>query len=163
VITPSFGVSRTFDTSLERLWAAFTVEDELAAWYMPPDSQVLLSRMELSGGGTYRYGLETPDGVTLWGQWDIHRVEPPELLTFVQYATDARGDLAPSPNGPDWPRKLRSEVRCALQGGGATVTINLSPLDPTESEVKAFRAAFAALSQGWERALDALDVRLTKP
>lgn len=160
MVTPSFGVSRTFDTSLERLWTAFTDEDELEAWYMPPDCQVLLSRMNLSVGGTYRYGLETPDGLAMWGRWDIRRVERPNLLTFVQYFTDETGVLTRDPHDPDWPRWLRSEFRFALQGGGSTVTVNLAPENPEDAEIASFRKGFAGMSQGWERALNALDERL---
>jgi uncharacterized protein YndB with AHSA1/START domain len=163
VVTPSFGVSRTFDTTVERLWTAFTDEDELEAWYLPPDSQVLLSQMKLSRGGTYRYGVETPDGFAIWGQWDIRRVEPPSLLTFVQFFSDKAGAVARDPHDPEWPRLLSSEFRFATQFGGATVTINLSPLDASETEIAAFRMGLLGMSQGWERALDALAARLNRP
>lgn len=160
MVTPSFGVSRTFDTTLERLWIAFTDEDELEAWYMPPDCQVLLSRMELSVGGAYRYGLETPDGAAIRGQWDIRRVERPSLLTFVQYFTDEAGAVTRDPHDPDWPCWLRSEFRFAIQGGGTTVTINLAPENAEAREIAAFRKGFLGLSHGWERTLDALEAWL---
>lgn len=160
MVTPSFGVSRTFDTTLERLWMAFTRGDEMPLWCAPAGSEILRSEMALAVGDGYRFGLALPDGTTIWGAWDIRRVEPPSLLTFVQMFTDDAGRVSRNPLSEDWPLYLRAEFRFALQGGGATVTINLSPLEPTEIEVKAFRAAFAALSKGWERALDALDARL---
>jgi uncharacterized protein YndB with AHSA1/START domain len=161
VVTPSFGVSRTFDTTLERLWAAFTDSDELSAWYMPPDARVLLSRMELSLGGAYRYGLSMQDGAQIWGRWDIRRVETPSLLTFVQCFTDESGRLTRNPHDGNWPRWVKSEFRFALQGGGATVTVNLAPESATDAEIASFRKGFAGLSQGWERVLDALESRLT--
>lgn len=163
MVTPSFGVSRTFDTNLERLWAAFTEEDDLEAWYMPPDCQVLLSRMKLDAGGMYRYGFETPDGLSVWGRWDIRRVEPRSLMTFAQYFTSDAGALARNPHDPAWPRWLKTEFRFALQGGGATVTINLAPENADAPEIAAFRKGFLGLSQGWERALDALSARLSRP
>lgn len=158
--TPSFGVSRTYDTTLERLWAAFTDGAELAAWCTPPGARVLLSEMDLSVGGSYRYGLRLPDDAKMWGRWDIRRVEAPSLLAFVQYFTNGEGVASGNPHDPDWPRWLRSEFRFAMQGGGATVTINLAPHDATAAEAAAFRRGFAATSQGWERVLDALDARL---
>jgi uncharacterized protein YndB with AHSA1/START domain len=162
MVTPSFGVSRTFDTSLERLWAAFTDDGELSRWYMPPAARVLASHMDLSVGGSYRYGLDMPGGAQMWGRWDIARVAAPELLTFTQYFTDASGRIARNPHDPDWPLRLKSEFRFAIQGGGATVTINLAPLDATEAEIAAFRKGFAILSQGWERVLNALDAHLAQ-
>lgn len=163
MVTPSFGVSRTFDTSVELLWAAFTDGAELPHWCLPQGARVLLSQMNLSAGGAYRYGLKTPDGDTIWGQWDIRRVEPPSLLTFVQHFTDEAETLARNPLDPDWPRWLKSEIRFAAQFGGATVTINLAPQDATQAEISAFRKSIAGMSQGWERALDALDARLSRP
>jgi uncharacterized protein YndB with AHSA1/START domain len=157
----SFGVSRTYATTVERLWAAFTRPEELALWYMPPSARLVRNAMNLSVGGTYVYGLAMPDGGTMWGKWDISRVEPPALLTFVQCFTDEAGALARNPHDPDWPRWLRSEFRFAMQGGGATVTVNAAPLDPSGAETAAFRKGLASMSQGWERVLDALEARLT--
>jgi HAMP domain-containing protein len=82
---------------------------------------------------------------------------------FAQYFTDEAGVLARNPYDPDWPRWLKSEFRFAAQFGGATVTINLSPQDATQAEISAFRKSIAGMSQGWERALDALDSRLNRP
>lgn len=157
---PSFGVSRTFDTALERLWVAFTDARQIAQWAPPPDWSVVRNDMKLSVGGTYRFGLRAPDDRTFWAAWEIRRVEPPSLVTFVHAFTDEQGTLGSNPLAPGWPQKLRGEIRCALQGGGATVTVNLAPLDASGSESSAFRAAFSAMSQGWERALDRLEAYL---
>lgn len=163
MLSPSFGVSRTFETTLERLWAAFTDGTELSRWALPDGATVLRSEMALSPGGTYRFGVRLPDGNAIWGAWSIRRVEPPSLLSFEHAFTTEDGARAANPFDPVWPRTVRAEFRFAVQGGGTTVTVNLSPSEATADEAAAFRRAFSHLSHGWERALDRLDKRLSRP
>lgn len=158
--TPSFGVSRTFDVALERLWWAVTDAGELARWVLPPGARLLASRMELSVGGAFAFGVETPEGLELWGACGFLRLEPPGLLGFVHHFTDRDGRPARNPLDRAWPQRLRGECRCAVQGGGVTLTINLAPLDAAENEAAAFRRAFAMLSREFEGALDRLGARL---
>lgn len=158
--TPSFGVSRTFDTTLERLWTAFTDAGDLAAWCPPDGARLLHSDMVLAVGGRHRFCLDMPKRGPVRGVWDLRRVEPPTLLTFVQSFVDEDEAPVRNPFDLEWPTSLRVEIRFALQGGGATVTINLAPVEPAESEIAAFRKSFAALSRCWESALDILDAHL---
>lgn len=162
MVVPSFGVSRTFETTLERLWAAFTDFRELSEWALPPGSRLLLADMDLSPGGAFQFGFTLPEGKSLWGGWAFDRIEPPSRLTLVH---DMAGGDGPTANAvfPGWPARLRVDLRIAVQGEGTTVTVNLAPLDALGSEAHAFRASFAALSAGWERALNRLDRHLTRP
>jgi uncharacterized protein YndB with AHSA1/START domain len=162
VVAPSFGVSRTFDTSLERVWASLTDGVELARWTVPPGGASLKCDMHLSIGGICRLGTGLPDGREVWCAWDIRRADAPARLSFVYSFTDANGRPARNPLDSAWPAALRVEVRIALQGGGATATISLSPVEPTEAEAAAFRRSFAAMSREWESALDRLDATLTR-
>lgn len=160
MVAPSFGVSRTFDTALERLWSAFTDADELAAWGPPPGWTLERSSGVLSVGGAYRAEMRAPDGRQVWLDCELRRLDAPALVTFVLLWTGPEGESMPYPFGPNGPLRLRVEIRCARQGGGATATVNISPVEPDEREAAAFRGSFAALSLGWERALDRLERRL---
>jgi uncharacterized protein YndB with AHSA1/START domain len=161
MLAPSFGVSRTFDTTLERLWKAFTDGEEMAAWALPPGATVLRNSLNLSVGGLYRFGVALQDGAQVWGAWDIRRIEPPSLLKFTFGLAGDEGGAARNPLDPNCPAKFQAEFRLAPQYGGTTVTINFAPVEATEAQAIAFRQTFGALSQGWERALARLDARLT--
>jgi uncharacterized protein YndB with AHSA1/START domain len=157
MLIPSFGVSRTFDTTLERLWRAFTDGAELASWASPADAKALRSEVNLAIDGTCRFDVRTAQGVAVRCAWRVTRLEPPALVAFHHQFTDEGGRPVPNPLDQDWPPRLKGEIRCALQGGGATATINLAPLEPTEAQAAAFRLSFSAMSEGWERALDRLE------
>jgi uncharacterized protein YndB with AHSA1/START domain len=163
VLIPSFGVSRTFETTVAVLWRAMTDAEALARWYMPPEARVLASEMNLQPGGAYRYGLAFPDGAQMWGQWRIERVDPAECLRFVQHFSDAEGGVTRNPHDPEWPRLIRAVIRTARQGDGATVTVNWTPEEASEAECAAFRAGMSAMSTGWELTLDRLDAYLSRP
>lgn len=70
-------VNREFTAPPERLWAAFTSPDALAAWMWPP-SWATVAEVDLRPGGRYRIASETMD-MAVAGVYES--IESPTSLT----------------------------------------------------------------------------------
>src|SRR5438132_1220647 len=57
-----FVITRVFDAPRELMWKAWTESDRLALWFGPKGVTIFHSRNDLRPGGTYHYGMRTPDG-----------------------------------------------------------------------------------------------------
>ena len=135
-------IVHTFDTTPERVFAAWTEPAEIARWYGPqqfdaPDDRITVDlrpggRWELTmvsrnGGGEFPIGYE------------ILQVEPPGLLVM-------RSD--PMPNLPP-PTVVRVEI--AADGAGARLTLTDGPMP---------EAGCAGAEAGYGAALDKLEAAL---
>ena len=76
-------VKRTFSTSRERLFAAWTDPAQLAKWWGPPGSQVSSVEVDLRVGGSYRIGLSHADGKVFFIGGVYEAIQPPSKLAFT--------------------------------------------------------------------------------
>ena len=76
-------VKRTFFTSPERLFAAWTDPELLAKWWGPPGSQVKSVEIDLRVGGGYRIGLSYADGHPFYVRGIYELIQPPRKLAFT--------------------------------------------------------------------------------
>ncbi len=60
--------SRAFDAPRELVWKAFTEPERMKQWWGPKGFTVIAAKMDLRPGGTYHYGMQAPDGATMWGK-----------------------------------------------------------------------------------------------
>ena len=157
-----FVISRSFDAPRERVWQAWTEPERLQQWFSPKGFTVLHAELDLRAGGTYHYGMRTPDGKDLWGKWLIREVKKPERLVFVNTFSDAQGGLTRHPFSPDWPRKLLSTITFEEKGKQTTVTIRWEPIEADEVEINTFEAGRPSMTQGWGGTLDNLTGYLKK-
>ena len=63
----------------------------------------LSSKMDLRPGGTYHYGMRTPDGKEMWGRFVYREIIPPERIVFVNSFSDPEGGITRHPMAPTWP------------------------------------------------------------
>ena len=79
----AFVMSRVFDAPRTLLWQCFTDAERMKHWWGPKGYTVLSSKMDLRVGGTYHYGMKTPDGGAMWGLFKYREIVPQEKLVFV--------------------------------------------------------------------------------
>ncbi|HZY22852.1 MAG TPA: SRPBCC domain-containing protein [Beijerinckiaceae bacterium] len=60
--TAEFVITRVFDAPRELVWKAFTDPERMRQWWGPKGFSVIASKMDLRPGGTYLYGMRSPDG-----------------------------------------------------------------------------------------------------
>jgi len=158
--TKPFVISRTFDVPRDTLWKCFTDPERMRQWWGPKGVTIIASKMDLRPGGTYHYGMRTPDGKEMWGKFVYREITPPERLVFVSAFSDEKGGLTRHPLAPSWPIEMLSMFSFAEAGGKTTFTVTWSPLNPTPEERATFEASHDSMKQGWSETLEQLGAYL---
>jgi len=132
-------------------------------WWGPKGVKVVKTKMDLRVGGTYHYGMLTPDGKTMWGRMVYREIVPPEKLVFLNSFSDEAGGLGRHPMAPTWPLQMLSIFTFEEQPGGKTrFTVRWSPYEATEEERATFDAGHASMTQGWTGTMEKLEAYLAK-
>jgi uncharacterized protein YndB with AHSA1/START domain len=156
-----FVISRTFNAPRDLVWKAWT-EREHMQWWGPKGVTIHHAKLDLRPGGTFHYGMKTPEGREMWGKWAIREIVKPERLVFVNSFSDADGGLTRHPMSPHWPLELLSTVTFVAQGDKTLLTIQWLPLNATEIERKTFDESHESMKNGWGGTLDRLAEHLSK-
>jgi uncharacterized protein YndB with AHSA1/START domain len=152
-----FIISRNFDATRDELWTCFTDEDRMQKWWGPKGVTIVTSKMDLRPGGTYLYGMQTPDGKVMWGRQVFREIAAPERLVFINAFSDEKGGLTRHPLSPSWPLELLATYTFTAVGARLTTfAVRWEPLNPTPEEQAAFDGGHASMTGGWGGTLDQL-------
>jgi uncharacterized protein YndB with AHSA1/START domain len=163
IASKPFVISRVFDAPRDLVWKCFTEPERMKEWWGPKGVKVVKSEMDLRVGGTYHYGMQTPDGKVMWGKQVYREIVPPERLVFIGSFSDEQGGLARHPLAPTWPMELLSAYTFEAQPDGKTkLTITWSPHNPTDEERKTFDAGHDSMKNGWGGTLEQLEAYLAR-
>ena len=158
-----FVISRVFDAPRDLLWKCFTEPERMKQWWGPKGFTVLVSKMDLRPGGTYLYGMRTPDGKDMWGRMVYREIVPPEKIVFINSFSDEQGGLTRHPMAPTWPMEMLSIFTFEEQPGGKTrFTVRWSPYNATAEEQAAFDKGHDSMNMGWSGTLEQLGAYLAK-
>jgi uncharacterized protein YndB with AHSA1/START domain len=156
-ITRPFVISRVFDAPRGLVFRAWTEPERLMEWWGPKGFTMRAARVDLRPGGVFHYGLEGPDGSTMWGRWIFREVSAPQRLVFVVAFSDEHGGQTRHPLHAEWPLELLSTVTFAEAGGKTTVTVAWTPFGGTARERATFDTGRDSMQQGWAGTLSQLD------
>lgn len=159
---PEFVISRAFDAPRILLWKALTEPERMARWWGPKGFPVIAAKMDFRPGGTYHYGLKTPDGGVMWGRFVYREIEEPSRIVLVNSFSDESGGITRHPMSESWPLQLLSTFTLTEKGAGAELTVRWRPLDATAEESETFAAATQSMTQGWTGTLDQLSDYLAR-
>jgi uncharacterized protein YndB with AHSA1/START domain len=158
-----FVMSRVFDAPRDLLWKCFTDPDRMKRWWGPKGVKIIAAKMDLRVGGTYLYGMETPDGKTMWGKFVYREITPPERLVFINSFSDEAGGLTRHPLSPTWPLQMLSTFTFEEQPGGKSkFTVRWSPYEASDEERKTFDAGHDSMKGGWGGTMDQLEAYIAK-
>jgi uncharacterized protein YndB with AHSA1/START domain len=154
--TEEFVITRDFDVARDRMWKLWTDSEHLARWFGPKGVTIISAKNDLRVGGTFHYGMKTPDGTVMWGKWIYREIVPPERLVFIVSFSDETGGVTRHPFSAEWPLEMLSTVTFAEQEGKTAITVRWAPHNATESERKAFKDGRDGMKQGWTGTFDQL-------
>ncbi len=153
-------LERTFSASPERLFAVWTETEHLKAWFGPKGTTFSTCVMDLRPGGFFHYGMNTPDGASMWGKWTILDVVPGQkLVTLAAFSDEKRGETR-HPMAADWPLETLSSLRLEPMGNGTRLVLQWAPWNAAPHEMELFSASHAAMRQGWAGTFEELDTYL---
>jgi uncharacterized protein YndB with AHSA1/START domain len=158
-----FTMSRVFDAPRDLLWQCFTDAERMKHWWGPKGFTVIASKMDLRVGGTYHYGMRTPDGRAMWGQFTYREIVPHEKLVFVNSFSDEKGGITRHPGAATWPLQMLSTFSFEDAPGGKTkFTVRWQTLDATPEEQQTFDTMHDSMTQGWSGTMQQLEAYLVK-
>src|SRR5260370_1262309 len=76
-------VRKTIRATAERLFAAWTISDQLKLWWGPQGVKCIDAEVDLRRGGRYRIANQLPDGKILWITGEFEVIEPPRKLVYT--------------------------------------------------------------------------------
>jgi uncharacterized protein YndB with AHSA1/START domain len=157
-----FTLSRTFSAPRELLWEVCTKPEHMKEWFGPKGFTGKAANMDFRQRGMYHYCLVSPDGLEMWGKFVYREIIKPERIEFVNFFSDADGGLTRHPMSPTWPREMLSVFIFTEVKTKSTLTIEWSPINPSEEERKTFNSGMDAMKQGWTGTFERLEAYLRK-
>jgi len=152
----SFVITRTFDAPRDLVFKVWTEAEHLKNWFGPKGATMIASRSDLRPGGMHHYGMTAADGMEVWGRWIYREIDPPKKLVFINSFSNPEGELGPRPFPGDWPPELLTTVTFIEFEGKTTVSLEWTPIKPTEAEAEFFASMHESMNQGWGGTLDKL-------
>jgi uncharacterized protein YndB with AHSA1/START domain len=152
-----FVISRVFDAPRELVWECFTDPERMKEWWGPKGFAVVAAKMDRRPGGTYHYGMRTPNGQLMWGKFVYREIDAPSRMVWVNSFSDEAGGTTRHPMSATWPLEMLTIVTFDEIGGGKIrLTIRWSPLNATAEEQQTFDAGHDSMRGGWGGTLDRL-------
>jgi uncharacterized protein YndB with AHSA1/START domain len=162
-VAEDFVMSRVFDVPRDLLWKCFTEPERMKQWWGPKGFKVLSVKMDLRPGGSYHYGMQSPDGHAMWGKFVFREVVPQERLVFINSFSDEKGGITRHPGNENWPLELLSSFTFEDMPDGKTkFTVRWAPHNANEEERKSFDTNRDSMRQGWGGTMDKLEAYLTR-
>lgn len=88
-------LTRVYNASCERVFAAWTDPDKAARWWVPQDCELVSTKMDVRPGGGWHRRMKVPDG-TIIAKWGAYlEVVAPERLVFTYNSQYADGTTDP--------------------------------------------------------------------
>lgn len=159
-----FTLTRVFRAPRELVVKAWTEREQLAKWFGPKGTRIVKSSLDLRVGGTYHYGMQSPDGSVMWGRWKFEELALPERMVFLSSFSNEQGEVARAPffDGV-WPLETHSTVTFSEHAGigkGTVVRLAWVPLRATAEELAQFASMHDSMRGGWSGTFDQLDEHL---
>lgn len=150
----TFVISRVFETNRDFAFSAWTDPKIMAEWWGPKGFTVSHSKMDLHPGGTYLYGMKSPQGYEMWGKFVFQHIRIPEKLVFINSFSDPQAGITRHPMEPLWPLETMSVITFEEMGDKTRITVEWTPYKATEQEIAKFASSHADMQQGWTGTLD---------
>jgi uncharacterized protein YndB with AHSA1/START domain len=99
----------------------------------------------------------------MWGKFVYREIAAPGRIVLVNSFSDEDGGLTRHPFAPTWPLEMLSTATFIEQEGKTKLTVEWSPLNPTDEERKTFEGSHDGMKQGWTGTFEQLEAFLAKP
>ncbi len=119
-------VTRTIDAPRAAVFRAWTEPERLTRWWGPAGFTSPVARIDLRVGGTYLWGMRSPEGRDFFSTGVFREIAEPERLVLTDSFSDAEGNVVPaSQHGlpGDWPPETVMTVTLEERDGGTALTV----------------------------------------
>ncbi|MEM8919983.1 MAG: SRPBCC domain-containing protein [Pseudomonadota bacterium] len=151
---PVYVLERRFNASRDLVWRAWTEPDLLSHWF-GPNIETIIHKFELEPGGLWLNEMRMGD-TSMYQRAEFTEVTPTTRLCWLQGSSDADWNLIKTPNMPDWPLQMLTEVAFESDGDATQMRLEWTPFEASKAEIEAFAAAMDGLGKGWGAGMDLL-------
>ncbi len=159
----TFVINRSFNTSVEVMYALWTNPKNISAWLAPTGASMNFINADIKvGGGTF-WRMEGEHGV-MFGKAKYLEMNPPNKIVYTQQFVDENENISRHPMAPTWPETMLTTVEFSAEDTNQTrVKITWEPHGKTtHDEVETFKNARAGMTMGWTGSFDKLEDHLAK-
>ncbi|UPT67083.1 MAG: SRPBCC domain-containing protein [Sphingobacteriales bacterium JAD_PAG50586_3] len=154
----NFTISREINAPVQLVWDTLTQAEHLKHWWGPVALKISHATVDLQPGGMFHYGMEAPDGNTMWGRFVFREIDEPNKLVYVSSFSDADGGLVKAPfPGIDFPLEVLNILTLKEHNGKTILTLTGEPINPTPSEEETYKGMTQSMQQGFSSTYDQLD------
>lgn len=157
-----FELTRIVAAPRARVFEVWTTAEHFARWWGPKELKTIVRSFEFRPGGAVHYGMQLPDGNTMWGVLKFREIVAAEKLTYVTSFADEEGRPIRPPFAETWPLEILSSAVFADHPQGTLLTMESWPLDAGPEELAVFIHGHDSMRQGTSGMLDQLDAYLTE-
>lgn len=164
-VTPDnfvFYIERTLDAPREKVWKAWTNEDQLALWFGPKGCPIGYGKLDFRVGGSYLYRMDLPNGDKWWGKWTFREIVAPEKLVMISGFSNENAEITRHPLAPGWPLEMHSIVTFTEKNGKTTVAVEWTAHNASAIERKTFFDGRDSMQKGWGGTFEQLEAYLAK-
>ena len=155
-------ITRTFNAPRALVFKAFSEREALDQWWGPAGMEMSNTTLDFRPGGTYHYGMKTPDGNIMWGKFRYLEINEPEQIVFISSFSDKDGNIARAPFFDKFPLEIRNTLTLTENNGKTTLTLRGGPINATEEEQNAYMGMISGMEQGFGGTFDQLEAYLEK-
>lgn len=150
-------IERTFDVSVDLIWAMWTEAEHFANWYGPLGAKIPKADMDVRVGGRRHIAMEmqTPGGpMQMFFVGEYREVDPKTRLVYTESMTDADGNaMTAEQMGMPGGAPMETSIVIQFEDLGARTKMTLTHIGvPADSPG----------GQGWAMAIDKMEARLTE-
>ncbi len=153
--TKDVRIERTFDASIDLIWAMWTEPEHYANWYGPMGAKIPKAEMDVRVGGRRHIGMEmeTPGGpMQMFFVGEYREIDPKTRLVYTESVADADGNvMTPESMGMPPGAHMETSIVVELEDLGEQTRMVMTHIGvPADSPG----------GQGWAMAIDKLEARV---
>lgn len=155
--TKDVQIERTFDASIDLIWAMWTEAEHFANWYGPMGAKIPKAEMKVEVGGRrhIQMEMETPNGqMQMFFVGEYREVNPKTRLVYTESMADADGNpMTAEQMGMPAGASMETSIVVELEDLGDRTKMLMTHIGvPAESPG----------GQGWTMAIDKLEARVAE-
>ena len=152
-----FEIKRLLNAPLDLVWKVHTEAKHMQHWWGPKGFKMVKCDLDLKPGGILHYGLQAPDGSTMWGKLTYREIIPQSKLVTVVSFSDENCGITRHPMSDKWPLETINHVTFKEIAGKTEITIKSKPLNALPVEIEMFNNSFEGMNQGFGGMFETLE------
>jgi uncharacterized protein YndB with AHSA1/START domain len=154
---PVFKISRTFPAPLPLVWEMYAKKEHLEKWWGPKGFTWVSGGLDFRPGGTFHYGMRSPDGHIMWGKFVYREIVPMQKIVFTTSFSNEAGMIERAPFAANFPLEVLNSVAFSESGSKTTLDMTGTPFNANDAEKAFFESMFPSMNQGFTGTLNQLE------